>query len=168
MDYQFYRNGEKIEVKAERNGSTLTVSSLNGSHSYDVSDLGNGSYVLRRGVTNYRVTVIKVQNEVFVLTDDESYTFELPSSKDSDAFGAEHGEHGDKSKVFAPMPGKVVKVLVQAGDVVAPKQRLLIVEAMKMENPLVAPFQAKVVKVNCSEGELVDSEKVLIELGQQA
>lgn len=47
---------------------------------------------------------------------------------------------------------------------VVPKQRLVIVEAMKMENPLVAPFKAEVSSVGCAAGELVDVDKVLIEL----
>ena len=62
------------------------------------------------------------------------------------------------------MPGKIVKVLVQPGDKVEPKQKLVIVEAMKMENPLVAPFSAEILKVNCSSGQLVDTETVLVEL----
>lgn len=166
MDYQFFLNGEKLEVKADRNGQTLTVLTGTGNHAYEVDDLGNDHYLLRQGNRLHRLTAIKVKNKVYAITDSETYTIDLPSSKDSDASGAEHGDHGDKSKICAPMPGKVVKVLVSAGDTVNPKQKLLIVEAMKMENPLIAPFKAEVLKVNCDAGELIDSEKLLIELRQ--
>jgi biotin carboxyl carrier protein len=55
---------------------------------------------------------------------------------------------------------------VKEGDQVEPKQRLVIVEAMKMENPVVAPFKAEVVKINCSEGQPVDADTLLIELNE--
>jgi len=166
VDYQFVLNGQVLAVKAERLGDRLTLSMPTGNHVFDLVDLGNGEFLLRSDGAQRKVVAIKASSKVIVLTDCITTTFDLPSSKDGDHFGAEHGEHGDKSKVVAPMPGKVVKVLVEPGQTVEPKQKLLIVEAMKMENPLVAPFKAEVVKVNCIAGELVDSDKILIELRQ--
>lgn len=168
MDYQFFFNGQAITVKAERNGDNLTLTLPDSSHVFTVAELGNGEYLLRQDGIQRRVVALKATNKVFAVTDCGAVCLELPSSKDGDTFGGEHGEHGDKSKIIAPMPGKVVKVLVEAGQTVEPKQKLLIVEAMKMENPLVAPFKAEVVKVNCTANELVDSDRVLIELKQLA
>src|SRR5262249_37713792 len=51
--------------------------------------------------------------------------------------------HGE-SHVGAPMPGTVIKVLVAAGDRVSARQPLLVLEAMKMETPLTAPYDAVV------------------------
>jgi 3-methylcrotonyl-CoA carboxylase alpha subunit len=166
MDYQFTLNGQVLAAKAERQGDRLTLSLPEGNHIFDLVDLGNGEYLLRNDGKQRKVVALKASNKVIVLTDCITTIFDLPSSKDGDHFGADQGEHGDKSKVVAPMPGKVVKVLVEPGQTVEPKQKLLIVEAMKMENPLVAPFKAEVVKVNCIEGDLVDSDKILIELRQ--
>jgi 3-methylcrotonyl-CoA carboxylase alpha subunit len=64
----------------------------------------------------------------------------------------------------APMPGVVLKILVSAGDVVTKGQPLLILEAMKMEHVIAAPFDGRVSAVNCSEGELVQPGVDLIEL----
>src|SRR5688500_14006594 len=50
--------------------------------------------------------------------------------------------------VRAPMPGKVVKLLVKAGDAVTAQQGLVVVEAMKMENELKSPRDGKIVKVS--------------------
>ncbi len=166
MDYQFVLNGEVVAVKAERLGDRLTLSLPTGNHVFDIVDLGNGEFLLRNDGKQHKVVAIKASNKVIVLMDCMTTTFDLMSSKDGDHFGADQGEHGDKSKVVAPMPGKVVKVLVEPGQMVEPKQKLLIVEAMKMENPLVAPFKAEIVKVNCTAGDLVDSDKILIELRQ--
>ena len=53
------------------------------------------------------------------------------------------------------MPGVVLKILVRPGDVVTRGMPLLILEAMKMEHPIVAPRDGSIASVNCREGELV-------------
>ena len=72
---------------------------------------------------------------------------------------------GDDMKFFSPMPGNVMKINVKEGDEVHYGTILCIVEAMKMENNIVAKGDAKVVKINVKEGEKVDTKTVLIELG---
>ncbi len=166
MELKLIRNEATVEIRAERDGEKLQVICDGKNHRYEVTCAGEHEYLLRDAHKVMRVTAIKARNKVYVLTDNESFVFDLPAAKDADSFGSDQGEHGDKSKISAPMPGKVVKVLVKSGDKVEPKQKLIIVEAMKMENPLVAPFAAEVRAINCSEGELVDSEKVLIELAK--
>ena len=64
----------------------------------------------------------------------------------------------------APMPGLVVKVEVAVGDVVAPGQGLVIMEAMKMENELRAEAAARVSKVRVEPGQAVEKDQVLVEL----
>lgn len=78
--------------------------------------------------------------------------------------GSETGLTGavGSAAVIAPMPGRVVKVLVAPGDVVAARQPLVIVEAMKMENELRAPRAGTVAAVRVSEGQSVEAHAVLI------
>ena len=64
--------------------------------------------------------------------------------------------------VVAPMPGRVVKVLVQPGDAVAARQGLVVVEAMKMENELRALRAGVVREVHVAEGASVDAQAVLV------
>lgn len=71
---------------------------------------------------------------------------------------------GDDMKFFSPMPGNVMKINVKEGDEVHNGTILCIVEAMKMENNIVAKYDAKVSKINVKEGEKVDTKTVLIEL----
>ena len=59
------------------------------------------------------------------------------------------------------MPGKIVAVKVKAGDKVAKGQALLILEAMKMEHTLTAPFDGKVASVSASEGAQTSEGAVL-------
>lgn len=67
-----------------------------------------------------------------------------------------------EARVVAPMPGRVVRVLVKAGDQVTVRQPLVVVEAMKMENELRAPKAGRVKDVSVSAGTSVDAGKVLV------
>ena len=60
-------------------------------------------------------------------------------------------------RIDAPRPGKVVRVLVKAGDEVAEGQGLIVVEAMKMENELKSPKAGKVTELHAVEGAAVES-----------
>ncbi|HEX6164529.1 MAG TPA: biotin/lipoyl-containing protein [Vicinamibacterales bacterium] len=65
-------------------------------------------------------------------------------------------------RVLAPMPGKVVRVLVKPGDEVKARQGLVVVEAMKMENELRAARDGRVRDIAVAEGQSVDAGAVLI------
>lgn len=82
---------------------------------------------------------------------------------DSVDLGEAGGASGGKLKPLKlTMPGKVVAVKVKAGDVVEAEQGLVIVEAMKMENLLLAPARAKIAKVHVNQGDRLDSGALLI------
>ncbi len=68
------------------------------------------------------------------------------------------------SQVSAPMPGQVVKVLVQEGDEIAAGQPVIVVEAMKMENELCAERAGKVVEICAQPGQHVDGGVPLVRL----
>jgi biotin carboxyl carrier protein len=65
-------------------------------------------------------------------------------------------------RVIAPMPGKVVRILVKPGDEVKARQGLVVVEAMKMENELRAARDGRVRDVAVREGQSVDAGAVLV------
>jgi biotin carboxyl carrier protein len=67
-----------------------------------------------------------------------------------------------KQVIVAPMPGKVVKVLVKLGDEVKEGQGLVVVEAMKMENELKSPKAGKVVELPAKEGTAVEINAKLV------
>jgi len=77
----------------------------------------------------------------------------------------EQGAH-EQSSLSAPMPGTVIKVLVSKGDRVQPRQPLVVLEAMKMETPVVSPYAAVVRAVHVSEGDRVAGGTVLVELDE--
>ena len=83
---------------------------------------------------------------------------------DVDATARDHGAVGEQSSLTAPMPGTVIRLHVAPGDRVEPRQPLVVLEAMKMETPLVSPYGAVVRAVHVAEGDQVGLGAVLIEL----
>jgi biotin carboxyl carrier protein len=79
-------------------------------------------------------------------------------------FGASHdaAASAGPQRVVAPMPGKIVRVLVGPGEAVAARQPLVVVEAMKMENELRAARNGSVAAVHVQEGQPVDAGALLV------
>ncbi len=77
--------------------------------------------------------------------------------------GRRHGvlEAEGRQQIAAPMPGKVVRLLVQAGDAVEVGQGLLVVEAMKMQNEIRSPKNGRVEKLFAREGQAVNAGEIL-------
>src|SRR5262249_61452925 len=80
--------------------------------------------------------------------------------------GARRGGRG--AEVTAPMPGKVLRVLVEEGEPVVAGQPLVVLEAMKMETALAAESDAVVKRVLVAPGQMVDHGARLIELSPPA
>jgi 3-methylcrotonyl-CoA carboxylase alpha subunit len=78
------------------------------------------------------------------------------------ASGQGTGRHDNE--LTSPMPGKVIDVRVKPGDEVKKGDILLIIESMKMENNILAPYKATVESVNVEKGSMVGGAAVLIKL----
>jgi len=102
----------------------------------------------------------------------EPWRLNLPSppsrpAPNVDESSGGHGSGGhEQSEVVAPMPGTVIRVLVEPGAKVGARQPLVVLEAMKMETPLVSPFEATVRAVHVAEGDRVAGGAVLVELDE--
>ena len=68
-------------------------------------------------------------------------------------------------KVNAPMPGTILNVLVKVGDTVTEGQNLMVLEAMKMENEMLAPKAGKVVQIAVTKGQSVATGDLLAVIG---
>lgn len=68
------------------------------------------------------------------------------------------------NNVTAPMGGKIIDVKVKAGDKVGDSDEVIILEAMKMELPVVAGVSGTVKEVKCKQGDAVEADAVLIVL----
>ena len=90
-------------------------------------------------------------------------TFEVALAEAGAAGAVAHRKAASgPAKVFAPMPGKIVRVAAGAGQAVKAGECLLVMEAMKMENEIRAPRDGHVKDVRVNEGQAVESGALLI------
>lgn len=68
--------------------------------------------------------------------------------------------------VRAPLPGRIVRVLTAEGSEVEPGDRLLVIEAMKMQNPIFSEYHGAVTKVSVQDGEAVNTGDVLVHIDE--
>jgi 3-methylcrotonyl-CoA carboxylase alpha subunit len=120
-----------------------------------IATRGNTAELLIDGRTVI-VPFIVSGTEVSFAYDGETYTIETAAKRQR----AKHRDHS----MSAPMPGVVTKILVQPNQEVTKGTPLLILEAMKMEHPIVASRDGTVSAIRCREGELVQPGNDLIEL----
>mgnify|MGYP006281595621 CR=1 FL=1 len=73
-------------------------------------------------------------------------------------------ESSSKTELKAPLPGVIVEVVVREGDKVSQGQKLLVMEAMKMENEIKAEKDGEITSIKVSQGQSVLQEEVLIEM----
>ena len=149
----------------ERRGGSI-VATLDGTETeLDVVALGRGRYSLRATATGR-------QHDIR-LTARGAHAFDVAvdgvrlTASRRPAGGPVRGRVADgdgPARLIAPMPGKVVRVLVTPGEEVVPRQGLVVVEAMKMENELRAGRAGRVSQVLVSEGTSVEAGALLVVL----
>jgi biotin carboxyl carrier protein len=119
-------------------------------------------FSIRNGASQSLAAVVRHKDTYFV--DVDSVLYEVKFATDESVAGMQDDHSGEKDKVFAPMPGKVVKILVAVGDEVTEKQPLVIVEAMKMENQIISRAKGRVRTIHFNAGDQVGTDLPIIEM----
>jgi biotin carboxyl carrier protein len=162
-------NGRARRVDIHRAGGGYEVTIDGHRHAADVTVInGIWSLILSDGKTrrSYEVAIVEqppASGNLGVHVDGRLVSAAVGTARGSWARrGHDSGRSGvGPQAVIAPMPGKVVKLLVQVGDTVALRQGVVVVEAMKMENELKAARAGTVAEVRVSEGASVEAGAVL-------
>jgi biotin carboxyl carrier protein len=105
-----------------------------------------------------KTQTIEVEGEIFHIEIKE----ELDQMLEKMGFGLAANKHIKNIK--APMPGLVLQIVVKAGQEVVEGDKILILEAMKMENSIMIPTAAKIKQIMVKEGQAVEKGQVLVEL----
>jgi 3-methylcrotonyl-CoA carboxylase alpha subunit len=154
-------SAHRIEVRLDHDGSTLTAS-------FDRPPAKGWAVTVAVG--DDRVTldgamgagrVVADPDGVIVFSDGRASRFDWPRP-DAAADAAEAG-----GLVKAPMPGKVLSLNVAEGDTVSKGQKLLVLEAMKMEHALAAPRDGVIASVSIAAGDQVGEGDALITLADE-
>lgn len=125
-----------------------------------------GTYILWKN-RKYPVEIVRSrQNKYEILFNDISYTFtvETPFSlKRMKVIKARRGK-SEKEIMKAPMPGKIIDVMVREGAIVLKGETVVILEAMKMQNEIQSLVNGKVLRVAVKANDNVMKDDVLVEI----
>ena len=153
-----------IEIELREQGSQI-FATVNG-HAYElerVSSTGDGFLLSQQGrVYDCRVAgQIESGATLDVTVGPRRYSVTLTDPKKlRSALGA--GAHGEgAARIVAPMPGKVVRLLVEAGEAVDAGSGVVVVEAMKMQNEMKSPKAGTVISLNVESGATVNAGDLL-------
>jgi 3-methylcrotonyl-CoA carboxylase alpha subunit len=146
-----------VDVRSE--GSTYRVNVDGEEHVVEAYTLDDSNVVLVVDGQRQRVTMARNGKERQVSVAGEVYTFSADSGPATESVASVASP-----EVTAPMPGKVLQVLVRPGDRVEPGDGLLLLEAMKMESRLTAEVAGTVAEVRVADGDMVVGGQVLIVL----
>lgn len=124
------------------------------------SENGPWSVVTARG-DSFEAVVERVEGEIHVEVENRWYVFTAGDAGDAGDATSREVVRGGRVEVKAPMPGKVVKLLVAAGERVSTGQPVLLFEAMKMQNELRSPQDGVVVTIDVEMGQAVESRELL-------
>lgn len=152
-------SGRQCEIELEQNGSTIEARVDGATFKLERQPLPDSSMLVEIGAARVRAFAARAGESIVVSVG--PHTFSFTPVKAARA-GARHSLA--TPLLTAPMPGKVLRILVAEGDQVEAGQPLITVEAMKMETTLNAEGAARVKRIPVLEGQMIDAGTVLIEL----
>ena len=123
--------------------------------------LGSGQFQFTLDNIVYKCSVAKDGDVRFIHLDGADYELRKVTE-----FEEEFEETEDEGSLSSPMPGRIVKLLVKPGATIKKGQDLLVVEAMKMENKVISPFDGIVKEIFFSEGDQIEANIPLMEIEQ--
>ncbi len=127
----------------------------------------NGRYLLRVGTKLYKIDNISHDGSMIEFSiNGEWHNVTVKDEQDLllDKLGFKTGNAIAEGILKAPMPGKILDILVREGDEVEVGQSLVILEAMKMENELKSPVKGKVIEVSAEVGQSLEKNTFILEI----
>jgi biotin carboxyl carrier protein len=140
-----------------------------GKRDYEVklkADEKYGTYILWKN-RKYPVEIVRSsQNKFEILFNDISYTFTVETPFSLQRLKVLNSKRGKAEKEFikAPMPGKIIDVLVREGSTVLRGEPVVILEAMKMQNEIISPVNGTIIKINARPNTNVMKDDLLVEI----
>ena len=153
--------GRSLAVEWTRVGDRVTFR-VDGEGRRDISilEIEPGVYSVLLGSRSFEARVSALDGGYFVDIRGRHIYVQVIDPRES-AFGSRAGEGEGRISVKAPMPGRVVRLLVNAGEEVCAGQGLIVVEAMKMQNELRSPKAGRVISMDVREAQAVGAGQVL-------
>ncbi|MCB9186690.1 MAG: biotin/lipoyl-binding protein [Flavobacteriales bacterium] len=164
MSTQVKVSNKEFEVIFET--ESKTSGTINGkAFNLDISQLGPNIYHVIKDNRSYRLEVLEpADGKARLKVNGTIYEAETVDKFDAllKSLGMEKGGVSKVNELKAPMPGLVLDVHVNPGDAIKKGDKILVLEAMKMENVIKAPADATVASVEVQKGQTVDKNQVMV------
>jgi biotin carboxyl carrier protein len=165
MKYLTRLGGEEREFVIERHGDALTARCGDTTYTLDLQLVGDGTtFSLLVDGKSYDVVADIDREEVAIQVVGQRFVVHVEDERERAAHAVSGPKVGGKRELRASMPGIVNDVKVQVGDVVEEGKTLVVLEAMKMQNPLGAETAGKITRIVCKKGEAVAAGALLLEM----
>ena len=163
MKYEIVVNGDRrsVEISSPRTGSSLVTFTVDGRLvEADAIRISRGTYSILLGGRYLEVIAEESSNGLLLRSNGREFQVEILDPRSWRRRRGAGIELEGRQQLIAPMPGKIVRVLVAAGQQVNAGQGLLVIEAMKMQNEIRSPKSGTIEKL-AREGQTVNAGEVL-------
>ena len=152
--------GQRTDFQWSADESTLEAAIDGRVYSLEAKEVRRGVYWFSWNGRSLEATVIETDEGYSVSIHGHRIPVEFPDSRKV-LRRAAHADHDGVAEVRAPMPGKIVRILVEEGAEVDAHQGIVVMEAMKMQNEIRAPKRGTVRKLEVAEGDAVNGADLL-------
>lgn len=155
-------NEHDLELHAEE--GTFVSGDTSGNYSFEFV---NGRYILRTGTKSYKIdNVTKEGASIEFSMNGVWHKVQVKDEQELllDRLGFKTGAAVGEGILNAPMPGKILEIMVAEGDEVEKDQPLVILEAMKMENELKAPVSGTIASISAEVGASLEKNSPILEI----
>ena len=162
MKFEAIVSEEPLEVEISQKEQTFSVANLTGEFEFTQQ---NGRFLLRTGTKLYKIDNVSYDGSDIEFSINGSW--HKVNVKDDqelllDKLGFKTGNAVAEGILKAPMPGKILDILVAEGDVVTKDQPLVILEAMKMENELKSPVDGTISSISAEVGQSLEKNTIIL------
>jgi 3-methylcrotonyl-CoA carboxylase alpha subunit len=163
IPYSFGARGQTHTLELEYAGGRAEAASVDGATALAVAEVtcADGQIAARIEGRRHQVHYLVARDRVYLWTPDEQYELVL-----EDPRTREFAESAASGGLTTPLPGVVVSVAVAVGQKVVAGDVLMVIEAMKMEHPITAPYDGTVELIHFARGERVPEGSALLELAR--
>ncbi|MCB9871310.1 MAG: acetyl-CoA carboxylase biotin carboxyl carrier protein subunit [Planctomycetes bacterium] len=159
--------GRERAFTFQRRGDQLVARCGDRTYRLDLSMVGDGSaFSMLVDNRSFDIVVEATDGMSFVQVSGEVVKVKVEDERERTAHAVARSRVGGRRTIKASMPGVVIDVAVAVGDAVEDGQTLLVLEAMKMQNPIQAEGAGKVVKVHVAPGDTIANGTALVDLDE--
>jgi biotin carboxyl carrier protein len=160
MRYEAEIDGRKVNVELDERDGRISAKIGERAYHLEIARPEESVYLIFDGDQVYEARVWSEGTSALrVQLRDRIFTVDIIDRKHRRAT-ADHASEG-RQQLVAPMPGKIVRVLLKPGDEVTAGQGVIVVEAMKMQNEIKSPKAGRITEIRVAEGATVTANQVL-------